>query len=200
MTLGEMLTLADGIAPNAYSGSVKTRWLNECEGMAQMDAFLLPPEKLRQHRYQETIRISGVSFPNGATMVCPEAPGFLAGGTVKLSGLVTYDGNDSSSARRICSVSDDGKTLTFSEGSFSETGSTGDSGEAVIAYDGTGAALLIGAPHDRIYWLYLTAMLHFADGEFDRYQNCMTLFNTAYGEFIRWAARTYEPAAREQGG
>ncbi len=49
-------------------------------------------------------------------------------------------------------------------------------------------------PHDRIYRDYLQARIHFANGEYDRYQNAMAVFNSEWGEFVRWFARTYDPA------
>ena len=54
--------------------------------------------------------------------------------------------------------------------------------------------LAVMPPHDKIYPLYLQAKLHFANGEYDRYSNAMAMFNSAWGEFVRWFARTYGPA------
>ncbi|MBR2716265.1 MAG: hypothetical protein IKD79_00825 [Oscillospiraceae bacterium] len=49
-------------------------------------------------------------------------------------------------------------------------------------------------PHDKLYPLHLQAKIHFADGEYERYAASLTLFNEAWGEFVRWFARTYSPA------
>ena len=54
--------------------------------------------------------------------------------------------------------------------------------------------LLVYAPHDKLYGSYLTAMIDFANGEYDKYQNSMELFNAQWGEFMRWFALTYRPA------
>lgn len=54
--------------------------------------------------------------------------------------------------------------------------------------------LLVHFPHDRLYTLYLIAQIDFANGELSRYQDDKELFNAAWGEFVRWFARTYEPA------
>lgn len=49
-------------------------------------------------------------------------------------------------------------------------------------------------PHDKLYPLFLQAKVHFANGEYTRYGDSMALFNEAWGEFVRWFARTYSPA------
>ena len=54
--------------------------------------------------------------------------------------------------------------------------------------------LSVKPPHDKLYPRYLQAMIHFANGEYDRYSNSMALFNDAWGEFVRWYARNYDPA------
>ena len=57
-----------------------------------------------------------------------------------------------------------------------------------------GESLAVKPPHDKLYPRYLQAMIHFANGEYDRYAAGMQLFNEAWGEFVRWYARNYSPA------
>lgn len=194
MTLREAISFGDELVPNAYSDAMKTAWLNECESMVQLDVFLLPEEKVFLHKASETLPVSGVSFPDGATMRLPVSCGYAPGGTVTLSGLVTYEGNNSETPRAILAVSGDGRELTFAPDSFSEIGEAGDSGTASVGYDGGGVQMLAGAPFDKLYRLYLAALIHFANGEYDRYQNSMALFNSACGEYIRWFSRVKCPA------
>ncbi len=60
--------------------------------------------------------------------------------------------------------------------------------------------LLVNPPHDKLYPAYLEARIDFANGEYSRYQNSMQLFNSFYGEFMRWYANVYQPAdAYEEG-
>ena len=54
--------------------------------------------------------------------------------------------------------------------------------------------LLVGAPHSKIYWSYLAAMIDFANQEFDLYANSMQMFNAHWSEFQRWFLRMYHPA------
>lgn len=63
--------------------------------------------------------------------------------------------------------------------------------------DSTGegdADLLVVPPHSKLYNTYLCAMIDFANGEYDKYQNTMTLFNAHFSEFMRWYATHYRPA------
>ena len=73
----------------------------------------------------------------------------------------------------------------------------------VVQYDYTqdkDRELLVNPPHDKLYPAYLEARIDFANGEYSRYQNSMQLFNSFYGEFMRWYANVYRPAdAYEEG-
>ena len=69
--------------------------------------------------------------------------------------------------------------------------------EQIIVYDWAtdqDTELLESPPHDKIYWTYLTAMIDFANGEYEKYQNTMQMFNNNYREFMRWFANNYRPA------
>lgn len=54
--------------------------------------------------------------------------------------------------------------------------------------------LLVYPPHDKLYGPYLQARIDFANGEYDKYTNTMQLFNSFWGEFMRWYADIYAPA------
>ena len=54
--------------------------------------------------------------------------------------------------------------------------------------------LSVKPPHDKLYYRYLHSMIHYANGEPDRYAMAAALFNDAWGEFVRWFARNYDPA------
>lgn len=76
----------------------------------------------------------------------------------------------------------------------------------VYAYDPsdaqTDAELLVGAPHLKLYYAYLTAMIDFANGEYTNYSNTLTLFNTFWNEYAAWYSlnihpRTAKPSMRD---
>ena len=69
--------------------------------------------------------------------------------------------------------------------------------EQIITYDyatNADTELLVQPPHDKLYWAYLTAMIDFANGEYNKYQNSMEMYNEYYRNFVRWFANTYKPA------
>lgn len=57
--------------------------------------------------------------------------------------------------------------------------------------------LLVYAPHNKLYNVYLSAMIDFYNGEYDKYQNSITMFNSHFGEYMRWYAMHYRPADGE---
>lgn len=60
--------------------------------------------------------------------------------------------------------------------------------------DGMDEELLVKAPHDELYTLYLKAKIDAENGEYSRYADSVQLYNEAYGNFVRYWGRTYEPA------
>lgn len=58
---------------------------------------------------------------------------------------------------------------------------------------------LVSYPHDDIYDLWLEAKIDAANGEYNRYQNSMQLYNESFGNFVRWFASVYEPAQTPYG-
>ena len=56
--------------------------------------------------------------------------------------------------------------------------------------------LMVRPPHDKLYRSYLYAMIDFANGEYDKYQNSMALYNAQMLEFTRWFIEMYHPADR----
>lgn len=69
--------------------------------------------------------------------------------------------------------------------------------ETVFSYDwktDKNVTLAVDPPHDKLYAPYLMAKIDFANGEFDRYQNSMQMFNQFWNEFMCWFGDTYRPA------
>ena len=54
--------------------------------------------------------------------------------------------------------------------------------------------LLAAPPHDDIYALWLQAKIDEANGEYNKYQNTMQIYNEHYGSFVRWFVSLYDPA------
>lgn len=54
--------------------------------------------------------------------------------------------------------------------------------------------LLVPAPYHDLYVKYLCAQVDFANAEFNRYNNSMTLYNALLSSFADWYNRTHVPA------
>ena len=54
--------------------------------------------------------------------------------------------------------------------------------------------VLVSFPHDNIYDHWLCAQIDQANGEYDKYNNDMEMFNSCLDEFSAWFARVYRPA------
>ena len=63
-------------------------------------------------------------------------------------------------------------------------------------YKTVSQALALPAPYDRMYSRYLQAMIHYADGEYNRYQNSMAMFNEVWGEANRWFGGDFDVTDR----
>lgn len=54
--------------------------------------------------------------------------------------------------------------------------------------------VLADFPYDNLYDYWLIAKIDFMNGEYERYENTMQLYNAAYSSFVRWFINTYDPA------
>ena len=55
--------------------------------------------------------------------------------------------------------------------------------------------LLVPAPFDSVYLRWLEAQIHYHNGEYDRYNNAIVLYNTAFGAFADYYNRTHRPVS-----
>lgn len=57
----------------------------------------------------------------------------------------------------------------------------------------TDTELLVGAPYDEIYILWLMAQIDFSNGENSKYNSSMSLFQSKMTEYRNWYNRTHTP-------
>ena len=196
MTINELMDFVDRVKPNAFSPAEKTVWLNEAEGLVQTDVLLFAEPSIRAYVYESSWEGTGVSFPDDQTMVIPSSTDFHAGGAVTVTGCSDY-GINNVSEKKIIECSHDGCVLKFEKGTFPKTGSEGETGTVTVSFDGGPTELLVSAPYHKIYYTYVMAMIDFANGEYNKYQNSMALFNSFFDCFTRWYAQNYRPADGE---
>ena len=53
--------------------------------------------------------------------------------------------------------------------------------------------LLVPPPFDEIYLRWMEAQIHYHDGEIDRYNVAITMYNTAFEGFREYYTRTHKP-------
>ena len=195
MKISEAIAYADMIKPNSFDSATKLMWLNDVEGTVMANVLLETAEVMANYKYVMTATWTGtgVTFPTTETMLLPSVCGMHIGGTVTISGLATNAVNNKVTAITITDISEDHLTLTFADDTFT-VGLTADLGTAVITFDGTETELIISTFHNKLYRSYLIAMIDYANGEYDKYNNTMQMFNRELSEFTEWYARTYDPA------
>ena len=57
--------------------------------------------------------------------------------------------------------------------------------------------LLIPAPYDKAYLLWMEAQIHYYNGEYDKYNNAMDMFYEAFESFERHYNRTHMPKGKK---
>lgn len=57
--------------------------------------------------------------------------------------------------------------------------------------EATSDEVVLSAPYpfDRLYWLYVVAMLDYVHGDNARYENSAAMFNSAYQTYAKWRIR-----------
>lgn len=78
---------------------------------------------------------------------------------------------------------------------------THEGGEGIIfnGYDGTtdiSTELLVPAPFDDIYLKWLEAKIDYANGEYGKYNNSITMFNAQYSTYANYYNRTHMPLGK----
>ena len=66
-------------------------------------------------------------------------------------------------------------------------------------YDGSTdlqTELLIPSPFDSVYLRWLEAQIHYHNGEYDRYNNAIIMYNTAFDAFAAYYNRTHRPVSQ----
>jgi len=194
MTIQECFDYVDEIKPNAFSNETKTVWLNEVEGMVQTEIFLNAETDVFEYKYTHTEN-TPISFPDEHTIGLSDKKllmKFRPGGKIiRFAPGSIYSGN-ARSEMTIQAINSDGLVMDQTFGTTSTAEVTTE-----LNYYGGDVVLLAEAPHFKLYPEYIMARIDYANGEYDKYQNTMQMFNAFWGEFSRWFARTYNPADRK---
>jgi hypothetical protein len=55
--------------------------------------------------------------------------------------------------------------------------------------------VIADAPYDKLYIHWLEAQIDYATGEYQKYQNSMTMFNEVYENYAKWYNREHMPVS-----
>ena len=58
--------------------------------------------------------------------------------------------------------------------------------------------LLVAAPHDEMYLRWMEAQIHYHNGEYDKYNNAIIMFNTDYEAYQAYYTRNHLPVSRNR--
>lgn len=61
----------------------------------------------------------------------------------------------------------------------------------------TSTELLIPAPFDEVYLRWMEAQIDYHNGEYEKYNNSIDMFNTAYSEYQNWYNRNHKPKGKK---
>lgn len=200
MKLTDCIAYADRIKPNAFTDEDKTRWISELEGMVCTEVFQIDASEFRPYALSASYTAEGICFPEAdlIRLKSPIPDEFPVGGLINLStgaGSI-YAENSGSTKYRITAISPDGCGIRI-DGNLPATGHEEDTADWTLAYDGAETVLLVRPPHDKIYWSWLVAQIDFANGEYNKYENSLRMFNGYWGEYLRWFSRNFRPADRD---
>ena len=56
--------------------------------------------------------------------------------------------------------------------------------------------LLVPAPHDEMYLRFMEAQIHYHNGEYDKYNNAILMFNTDWEAYQAFYIRNHMPVSR----
>lgn len=57
--------------------------------------------------------------------------------------------------------------------------------------------LLVPHPYDEVYIRWLEAQIDYANGEYGKYNNSITMYNTAFAAFVRYYNKTHKPITKK---
>lgn len=182
MTLIDILEYVDRVKPNDFEVQDKMQWLNEIEGMVQAEVLLRKPEDTVPYIY-------GVVYTGSLNFVDDHTLNLSHELMTNPRGDIVIKCTDASANNGIYDEweTEDGLTFTFPDGTFTVTGSY--SGEA--KYTEVYLTPIVPYPYDEIYYLYMIARADFDNGEYDKYDNTMQMFNNKYAAFRKWFTTHY---------
>lgn len=178
MKLKDVIAFCDRVKPNAFTEADKTQWINDFEAMTQMEELLLHPNDIVTYVW-ESEYTGDIEFIDERTMRIPDDFEVRRYGAVVISGLTQLSGNNGTYA--VKQMFSKEKEIYFADASFTPGTDRGG-----LFFDGKNAELILPDMWQKLYISYLTAQIDLFNGEYDKYQNTMEVFNGFYNDYKVW--------------
>ena len=146
--------------------------------MTQMEEFLLHPDDIVTYVW-ESEYIGDIEFIDERTIRIPEEFEARENGVVTISGLSSLSGNNGTYAVEQMFLKE--KELDFADASFTLGIDHGG-----LFFDGKNAELILPDMWQKLYISYLTAQIDLFNGEYDKYENTLAVFNSYYQDYKVW--------------
>ena len=183
MKLKDVIAFCDRVKPNAFTEADKTQWINDFETMTQAEELLLHPNDIVTYVWES--RYNGeIEFLNERTLRMPDDFEARENGVVTISGLSSLSGNNG--IFMVEQMFTEDREIVFAGTSFASGKDTGE-----LFYDGKNADLILPDVWKKVYVAYLAAQIDLFNGEYDKYENTLAVFNSYYQDYKVWYTTHY---------
>lgn len=183
MKLKDVIAFCDRVKPNAFTEADKTQWINDFETMTQAEELLLHPDDIVTYVWES--RYNGeIEFLDERTLRMPDDFDARENGVVTISGLSSLSGNNG--IFMVEQMFQKDRELVFAGTSFASGKDTGE-----LFYDGKNADLILPDVWKKVYVAYLAAQIDLFNGEYDKYENTLAVFNSYYQDYKVWYTTHY---------
>lgn len=172
MTIMEAINRVDSLKPNSYSQNEKVAWLSKLDGIIKEKVIDTHEGADEQTAIAEYIQSNVDEYENAVQeyMKVNEVDYEEAKANVEFREIKYKEAKEHIKATRndIYFAGYDANTNTATE-------------------------LLVPAPYDDIYVRWLEAQVDYANGEYGKYNNSITMYNSAYAEYANYYNRKHMP-------
>lgn len=175
MTIIEMITDVDAMKPNGYEQIYKIQWLSHLDGR-------IKNEIIDAHECADMHQAIDEYIQNHKLAYEREVEEYAKENEV--------------------SIEEARANVEYREISYKEAKERIKATRSDIFFDGYNAEtpldteLIVPHPYDDVYRYWLEAQIDYANGEYAKYNNSMSMFNEAYSAFYRYYHKTHMPKGK----
>jgi len=181
MTINKAISKVDALKINAFTSAQKAEWLTELEGKIYIEVEKSPADVLYPKNYYDYIyEIGTAGLVAGAYYIVVATKDYkFTLPDALVDGDILIVNTDSLKAY----VNDEYTAAVTQSAHGAETDLTTSFASAADI------DMLVPAPYENLYVLYVCAMIDFYENETESYANSYTMFNAAYLDFRKYWIR-----------